>query len=129
MYRSALTLAIVCAISACASGPTVEQIRTSASKRIVGRITDRFEMAAIANAEHSGAMFGALGAHIISQSLGTPKHFRYWVVSDDGTLHAYHSIETYSVGDCLRIFVPKAVEKNETWFLGEAAAEIASTCK
>lgn len=70
---------------------------------------------------------GAVGV-LISKLRGTPRHYRYWVKGDDGTLYAYHSIDTYSVGECLRIYVPKAVEKNETWFLGEAAAEAVSSC-
>ena len=32
-------------------------------------------------------------------------------MSNDGTLYAYHAIESYKVGDCLHIYVPKQVEK------------------
>lgn len=128
MNRSILNLIVVCSISACASGPTVEQLRSSSSKTVIGRITDRFDMAAIANEEARSPIHGAAG-NLVARLRGTPKHYRYWVMSNEGKLYAYHSIETYIVGDCLRIYVPAAVEKNETWFLGEAAAETAKGCK
>jgi hypothetical protein len=85
-------------------------------------------MAAIPNEESSRAIPGVVLELVVSRLRGTPEHYRYWVMSNDGTLYAYHSVETYMVGDCLRIYVPKEVEKNKTWFLGEAAAETADGC-
>jgi hypothetical protein len=85
-------------------------------------------MSAIPKEEGRSHIAGALG-DLVAQMRGTPKHYRYWVMSNDGTLYAYHALETYKVGECLRIYVPKAVERNETWFLGEAAAETAVGCK
>src|ERR1700704_1440748 len=98
MIRLTLNLVVVCAISGCASGPTVEQMRISASKTVVGRITDRFDMQAIPNNETS--VPGAVGM-LVSQVRGTSRHYRYWVNGNDGTLYAYHSVDLYSIGDCL----------------------------
>jgi hypothetical protein len=128
MNRAIFNLIVLCSITACASGPTIEQLRVSSSKTVIGRITDRFDMAAIPNQEGPIAGAGALGV-LISQHRGIPRHYRYWVLSADGTLYAYHSTETYPVGDCLRIYVPKEVETNRTWFLAETAAETADGCK
>lgn len=86
-------------------------------------------MPTIPNEETRSPVLGAFGTVVLPRLRGIPSHYRYWVVSGDGTLYAYHSIESYNVGDCIRIYVPKAVEGNKTWFLGEAAAEIASDCK
>jgi hypothetical protein len=85
-------------------------------------------MAAIANEEARSPIHGAVGG-IVAQLRGTPKHYRYWIMTSEKKLYSYHSIDTYIVGDCLRIYAPKAVEKNETWFLDEAAAETVKDCK
>ena len=86
-------------------------------------------MAAIPNEESGRPVPNPALGMLVSRLRGTPEHYRYWIMSNDGTLYAYHSVETHLVGDCLRIYVPKEVEKNKTWFLGEAAAENADDCK